>query len=88
MQPRFMAGGYKDSGKLEGLTALVTGGDSGIGRGVVALFARDDAMAIFYLNEYANFEETKRCIEAEYRRCVLMGRRCEGRGLPRACRLD
>ena len=73
MQPRFLAGCYKVSGKLEGLTALVTGGDSGIGRGVVALFARDDAMAIFYLNEYANFEETKRRIEDEDRRCVLMG---------------
>ena len=72
MQPWFMAGCYKVSGKLEGLTALVSGGDSGIGRGVVAMFARDDAMAIFYLNEYANFEGAKRCIEAEHRRCSLM----------------
>ncbi|MBC7413547.1 MAG: SDR family oxidoreductase [Herminiimonas sp.] len=73
MQPRFMAEGYKGSGKLEGLTALVTGGDSGIGRAVAVLFAREGAdVAIFYLNEHADAEETKRCIEAEGRRCVLM----------------
>ena len=73
LQPRFMAEGYKGSGKLEGLTALVTGGDSGIGRAVAVLFAREGAdVAIFYLNEHADAEETKRCIEAEGRRCVLM----------------
>ena len=73
LQPRFMADGYKGSGKLEGLTALVTGGDSGIGRAVAVLFAREGAdVAIFYLNEHLDAEETKRCIEAEGRRCVLM----------------
>ena len=73
LQPRFMAEGYKGSGKLEGLSALVTGGDSGIGRAVAVLFAREGAdVAIFYLNEHADAEETKRCIEAEGRRCVLM----------------
>ena len=73
MQPRFMAEGYKGSGKLEGLTALVTGGDLGIGRAVAVLFAREGAdVAIVYLNEHADAEETKRCIEAEGRRCVLM----------------
>ena len=73
LQPRFMAEGYKGSGKLDGLTALVTGGDSGIGRAVAVLFAREGAdVAIFYLNEHADAEETKRCIEAEGRRCVLM----------------
>ena len=73
LQPRFMAEGYKGSGKLEGLTALVTGGDSGIGRAVAVLFAREGAdVAIFYLNEHADAEETKRCIEAEGRRCLLM----------------
>ena len=73
LQPRFMAQGYKGSGKLEGLTALVTGGDSGIGRAVAVLFAREGAdVAIFYLNEHADAEETKRSVEAEGQRCLLM----------------
>lgn len=73
LQPRFMAEGYKGSGKLEGMTALVTGGDSGIGRAVAVLFAREGAdVAIFYLNEHVDAEETKRCIEAEGQRCLLM----------------
>ncbi|MBG6076071.1 SDR family oxidoreductase [Polaromonas sp. CG_9.11] len=73
LQPRFMAEGYKGSGKLDGLTALVTGGDSGIGRAVAVLFAREGAdVAIFYLNEHVDAEETKRCVEAEGRRCLLM----------------
>ena len=73
LQPRFMAEGYKGSGKLEGLTALVTGGDSGIGRAVAVLFAREGAdVAIFYLNEHEDAEKTKRCIEAEGRQCLLM----------------
>ena len=73
LQPRFMAEGYRGSGKLEGLTALVTGGDSGIGRAVAVLFAREGAdVAIFYLNEHEDAEKTKRCIEAEGRRCLLM----------------
>ncbi|MDB5843793.1 MAG: short-chain dehydrogenase/reductase, partial [Polaromonas sp.] len=73
LQPKFMAPGYKGSGKLEGLSALVTGGDSGIGRAVAVLFAREGAdVAILYLNEHADAEQTKRCIEAEGRRCLLM----------------
>lgn len=73
LQPKFMARGYKGSGKLEGLTALVTGGDSGIGRAVAVLFAREGAdVAVLYLNEHKDAEETKRCIEAEGRRCLLV----------------
>ena len=73
LKPKFMAPGYKGSGKLEGLTALVTGGDSGIGRAVSVLFAREGAdVAILYLNEDRDAEETKRCIEAEGRRCLLI----------------
>ena len=53
--------------------ALVTGGDSGIGRAVAVLFAREGAdVAIVYLEEHADAEETKRCVEAEGRRCVLV----------------
>lgn len=73
LKPRFMAEGYKGSGKLEGQTAIVTGGDSGIGRAVAVLFAREGAdVAIFYLNEHADAHETRRCIEAEGRRCIAL----------------
>lgn len=73
LQPKFMAQAYKGSGKLEGLTALITGGDSGIGRAVAILFAREGAdVAILYLNEHVDAEETQRYIQAEGRRCLLM----------------
>lgn len=73
LKPQFMAPHYKGSGKLEGLCALITGGDSGIGRAVAVLFAREGAdVAIFYLNEHRDAKETKRCVEAEGRRCLLM----------------
>ena len=73
LQPRFMAPDYRGSGKLEGMVAIVTGGDSGIGRAVAVLFAREGAdVAIVYLDEHEDAEETKRCVEAEGRRCVLI----------------
>jgi NAD(P)-dependent dehydrogenase (short-subunit alcohol dehydrogenase family) len=73
LKPQFMAPGYKGSGKLEGLTALVTGADSGIGRAVAVLFAREGAdVAVAYLSSDQDAKETKRCIEAEGRRCVLI----------------
>lgn len=73
LSPRFMAPHYRGSGKLEGLTAIVTGGDSGIGRAVAVLFAREGAdVAVMYLNEHADAKETRRCIEAEGRRCLLI----------------
>ena len=73
LKPKFMAPAYKGSGKLDGLTALVTGGDSGIGRAVSVLFAREGAdVAILYLNEDRDADETKRCIEAEGQRCLLI----------------
>jgi NAD(P)-dependent dehydrogenase (short-subunit alcohol dehydrogenase family) len=72
-RPRFMAEDYKGSGKLEGKVAIVTGGDSGIGRAVAVLFAREGAdVAIMYLNEHVDAEETQRCIEAEGRRCITI----------------
>lgn len=71
--PQFMAPGYKGSGKLEGMTALITGGDSGIGRAVAVLYAREGAdVAIVYLSEHEDAQETKRCVEAEGARCLLM----------------
>jgi NAD(P)-dependent dehydrogenase (short-subunit alcohol dehydrogenase family) len=72
-KPRFMAESYKGSGKLDGQVAIVTGGDSGIGRAVAVLFAREGAdVAIVYLNEHQDAEDTKRHIEAEGRKCILL----------------
>ena len=73
LKPQFLAPDYKGSGKLDGMAAIVTGGDSGIGRAVAVLFAREGAdVTIVYLNEHRDAEETKRCIEAEGRRCELI----------------
>ncbi|AXA91223.1 SDR family oxidoreductase [Massilia sp. YMA4] len=74
LKPQFMAPGYKGSGKLEGMSAIVTGGDSGIGRAVAVLYAREGAdVALVYLtDEQEDAVETKRCIEAEGRRCILI----------------
>ena len=73
LAPRFMAPDYKGSGKLEGFATIVTGGDSGIGRAVAVLFAREGAdVTVAYLDEHQDAAETKRCIEAEGRRCVLV----------------
>jgi len=73
LKPQFMAPDYRGSGKLEGMTALVTGGDSGIGRAVAVLFAREGAdVAIVYLASHDDAEETRRCIEQEGRKCLLV----------------
>ncbi|HEV2611680.1 MAG TPA: SDR family oxidoreductase [Noviherbaspirillum sp.] len=72
-RPQFMAPDYKGSGKLQDMAAIVTGGDSGIGRAVAVLYAREGAdVAIVYLNEHGDAEETKRCVEKEGRRCLLI----------------
>ncbi len=73
LRPAYSAPGYRGSGKLEGFSAIVTGGDSGIGRAVAVLFAREGAdVAIVYLSEHGDAEETRRCVEAEGKRCVLI----------------
>ena len=73
LKPQFMAPDYRGSGKLEGMAALVTGGDSGIGRAVAVLYAREGAdVAIVYLTSHEDAEETKRCVEKEGRRCLLI----------------
>ncbi|BEP63213.1 SDR family oxidoreductase [Variovorax sp. V213] len=73
LRPRFEAPDYKGSGKLEGMTALVTGGDSGIGRAVAVLYAREGAdVAIVYLEEDEDAEETRRHVEHEGARCLMI----------------
>ena len=73
LRPRFEAPDYKGSGKLEGMSALVTGGDSGIGRAVAVLYAREGAdVAIVYLEEDQDAEETRRHVEDEGARCIMI----------------
>ena len=73
LEPRFLAPDYAGSGKLDGMAAIVTGGDSGIGRAVSILFAREGAdVAIVYLSEHEDAKKTKRFVEAEGQRCVLI----------------
>ncbi|MDB4921529.1 SDR family oxidoreductase [Mucilaginibacter sp.] len=71
-RPEFIKDSYKASGKLMGKTALITGGDSGIGRAVSIHFAKEGAdIGIVYLNEDVDASETKKLVEAEGRKCLL-----------------
>jgi len=64
---------YPGSNRLKDKVAIVTGGDSGIGRAVAALYAREGAdIAIFYLCEHEDAEKTKAIVEAEGRRAILV----------------
>jgi hypothetical protein len=73
IRPMFEAPAYLGSEKLKDCAALITGGDSGIGRAVAVLYAREGAdVAIVYLNEHDDAEETKRAVEAEGRRCITI----------------
>jgi NAD(P)-dependent dehydrogenase (short-subunit alcohol dehydrogenase family) len=72
-RPQSRARKYKPAGKLEGKSALITGGDSGIGRAVAIAFAKEGAdVAIVYFNEHDDANETQRLIEAEGRNCVTI----------------
>lgn len=73
LAPRFDAPDYVGSGKLNGLNAIVTGGDSGIGRAVAVLFAREGAnVAIVYLDEHEDAAETARWVEGEGRKALCI----------------
>ncbi len=72
-RPEYVAPHYQGSGKLAGKVALITGGDSGIGRAVAVFYAREGAdIAIVYLDEAEDAEETQRAVEAEGRKCLLI----------------
>ena len=71
--PMYDAPFYKGSGKLQDKVALITGGDSGIGRAVAVLFAREGAdVAIAYLTEREDAQATRQAVENEGRRCILL----------------
>jgi len=71
--PEYIKSSYAGSGKLLDKVALITGGDSGIGRAVSVHFAREGAdVAIVYLDEDIDAKETKRLVEAEGRKCLLL----------------
>ncbi|MFD0682479.1 MULTISPECIES: SDR family oxidoreductase [unclassified Paenibacillus] len=64
---------YKPAGKLMNKTAIITGGDSGIGRAVAVTYAKEGAdVVIVYLNEHSDAEETKRQVEEEGRKCLVL----------------
>ena len=73
-RPRYDAPDYKGSDKLADMVAIITGGDSGIGRAVAVLYAREGAdVAIVYLpDEQSDAEETQESVEREGRRCLLV----------------
>src|SRR5690242_10111446 len=72
-KPKYEAPQYKGTGKLLDKVALITGGDSGIGRSVALLYAREgaDVAIVFLPEEQSDAEETKRAVETEGRRAIL-----------------
>jgi NAD(P)-dependent dehydrogenase (short-subunit alcohol dehydrogenase family) len=72
-RPQATKASYRAAGKLEGKVALITGGDSGIGKSVAHLYAAEGAdVAISYLNEHEDAETVKHAVEALGRRCLLL----------------
>jgi NAD(P)-dependent dehydrogenase (short-subunit alcohol dehydrogenase family) len=72
-RPEFIKAGYKAAGKLQDKVALITGGDSGIGRAASIHFAKEGAdIAIVYFDEDQDAKETQQLIEAEGRQCLLI----------------
>lgn len=72
-EPMYDAPYYRGSGKLENKIAIVTGGDSGIGRAVAVLFAREGAdIVVLHLDEEEDADETRRAVEREGRECLTI----------------
>ncbi len=72
-RPIFDNPNYIGTGKLKDKVAIITGGDSGIGRAVAVAFAKEGAdICIVYYNEHEDAQATKSCIEAQGRKCLLM----------------
>ncbi|MFC4024492.1 SDR family oxidoreductase [Oceanobacillus longus] len=72
-EPKYIRKNYKGSEKLKNKVAIITGGDSGIGRSVSIHFAKEGAdIAIIYLDEHEDAQDTKRLVENEDRKCLLI----------------
>ena len=73
VKPMYDAPYYKGSGKLQDMVAVITGADSGIGRSVAVLFAREGAdVCVVYLSEHEDAVKTKELVENEGRKCILI----------------
>ncbi|MGA6097425.1 SDR family oxidoreductase [Stutzerimonas marianensis] len=70
-RPEYRGEDYKAAGKLQGKVAIITGGDSGIGRSVAVLFAREGAdVAILYLDQHQDADQTRKVVEEHGRQCL------------------
>ncbi|MBK0379095.1 SDR family oxidoreductase [Mucilaginibacter segetis] len=79
--PQYIKDGYKAAGKLQDKVALITGGDSGIGRAVAVHYAMEGAdVAIVYLEEDGDAEKTKKLVENTGRKCILIKGDVKDRG--------
>jgi NAD(P)-dependent dehydrogenase (short-subunit alcohol dehydrogenase family) len=72
-KPEYDDPDYIPAGKLKGKAAIITGGDSGIGRAVASAFAKEGCdVAVIYLNEHKDALFTKKIVEAEHQKCQLI----------------
>ena len=72
-RPKTEDKGQRGSGKLQGKVAIITGGDSGIGRAIAAAFAKEGAdVSVVYLEEHRDAKETEQLVEQHGRKCLLL----------------